>query len=44
MIVDRGILEMAAADVEAALVLCALKTEVSMPAFSRTVFNHHEIV
>ena len=44
MIVDKGILHTAAADVEAALVLCPLKTEVSMPDFSRTVFSHREIV
>ena len=31
-------------DVEAALLLRALKTEVSMPTFSRTVFTHREIV
>ena len=38
MIVDEGTLRTAAADVEAALVLCPLKTEVSIPDFSRTVF------
>ena len=44
MIVDKGILHTAAADVEAALVLCPLKTEVSMPDFSGPVFSHREIV
>ena len=40
MIVDEGILHTAAADVEAARVLCPLKTEVSVPDFARTVFSH----
>ena len=44
MIVDRGTLHTAAADVEAALVLCPLKTEVSIPDFARTIFSHREIV
>ena len=44
MIVDNGTLHFAAADAEAALVLCPLKTEVSIPDFSRTVFSHREIV
>ena len=44
MIVDRGTLHTAAADVEAALVLCPLKTEVSTPDFARTVFSQQEIV
>ena len=43
-IVDKGTLHTAAADVEAALVLCPLKTEVSIPDFARTVFSHREIV
>ena len=40
MIVDKGTLHMAPADVDAALVLKALKTEVSIPKLARTVFNH----
>ena len=44
IIVDKGTLHISAADVEAALVLCPLKTEISMPDFSRTVFSHREIV
>ena len=45
MIVDRGTLHTAAADVEAALVLCPLKTEVSIPDFAlRTVLSPREIV
>ena len=44
MIVDKGTLHNAAADVEAARVLCPLKTEVSIPDFARTVFSHREIV
>jgi len=43
-IVDKGTLHTAASDVEAALVLCPLKTEVSIPDFARTVFSHREIV
>ena len=39
LVVDKGTLHTAAADVEAALMLCPLKTEVSIPDFSRTVFN-----
>ena len=44
MVVDKGTLHNAAADVEAALVLCPLKTEVSISDFARTVFSHREIV
>ena len=41
---DKGTLHTAAADVEAALVLCPVKTEVSIPDLARTVFSHREIV
>ena len=44
MIVERGTLHAAAADVEAALVLCLLETEVSIPSFATTIFSHREIV
>ena len=44
MSVDKGTLHTTAADVEDALVLCPLKTEVSIPHFARTVFSHREIV
>ena len=44
MIVDKGSLHTAAADVEAALVLCPFKTDVSIPDFAGIVFSHREIV
>ena len=44
MIVDKGTFHTAAADVEAALVLCPLKTKVSIPDLSKTVFSHQEIM
>ena len=44
MIVDKGTLHTAAEDVEAVLVLCPLKSDVSIPDFARSVFRHEEIV
>ena len=44
MIGDRGTLHTIAAVAEATLVLCPLKTKVSIPDFARTVFSQREIV
>ena len=44
MRVDKGTLHTAATDVEAALALCPLKTDLSILEFVRAVFSYQEIV